>query len=69
MKKQPTTEEPLLPLSQALRLLKDDKKTSWMPSTRLRKAVINGEVPCRRSSEAKKARYYVRLSDLKAVPV
>lgn len=62
-------DEPLIPLSQALRLLKSNPRTSWMPTTRLRKAVINGEVPSRRSSETKKARYYVRLSDLKRVPV
>jgi hypothetical protein len=63
------TIEQLIPLSVALRMLKADKHTAWMPHSRLREAVQNGQVPSRRSSEKKKARYYVKLSDLKKVPV
>jgi hypothetical protein len=62
-------EEPLIPLSVALRILKADSRTAWMPSSRLRTAVQNGEIPFRRSSDKKKARYYVKLSDLRKVPV
>jgi hypothetical protein len=61
--------EPLVRLSEALRMLKADPLTAWMPRSSLRAAVQEGKVPFQRSSDKKRAWYYVRLSDLKKVIV
>ena len=53
-----------LPLAEALRRLRADKKTRWLPVHRLREAVRNGEVPSKRTREGRYARYYVRIADL-----
>lgn len=66
----PPRREPLIPLGKALRMLKADPQTAWMPSWTLRQAVLKGKVFSRRSGLGKYARYYVRLSDLKkALPI
>jgi hypothetical protein len=57
------SEEKLL-LSVALRQLRSEKP--WAPVAALRVAVADGRIPSTRSSFKKKARYYVRLSDLMA---
>jgi len=60
-----TDDEALIPLAEALRLLKSDPLFAWVSIRALRTAVQQGRVPFTRNSKAKKARYKVRLSDLK----
>jgi hypothetical protein len=55
----------LIPLARALRTLKANPETAWMPAWTIRQAVAKGQVYSKRSSTGKYARYYVRLSDLK----
>lgn len=57
-------EEERLLLSNALRLLRE--KYPWAPVASLRVQVADGRIPSKRSSFKKKARYYVRMSDLEA---
>lgn len=57
-------EEERLLLSEALRMLRE--KYPWTPVAALRVQVADGTIPSKRSSFKKKARYYVRLSDLMA---
>jgi hypothetical protein len=57
-------EEERLLLSNALRELQ--AKYPWTPVAALRVQVAEGKIPSVRSSFKKKARYYVRLSDLMA---
>lgn len=59
--------EPLIRLSDALRMLKADPLTAHLPSAALREAVTSGRVPSERANEKKRAWYYVRLSDLKNI--
>jgi hypothetical protein len=59
--------EPLILLAEALRRLKADPATAWMPHTSIRQAVATGKVFSKRSPAGKWSRYYVRLSDLKAL--
>jgi hypothetical protein len=59
-----TVDQVILPLGQALAELK--RRKPWAPIAALRKAVAAGRIPARRSSESKRARYYVRLEDLEA---
>jgi hypothetical protein len=54
-----------LRLPEALRRIANDPATAWMPISRLRSAVRNGEVPSRRSGPMKHAIYFVRIADLK----
>jgi hypothetical protein len=61
----PKRAEPLIPLATAIRMIKADPQTAWMPYWTLRQAVSTGRVFSRRSSEGKYARYYVRLSELR----
>lgn len=65
MAKKPTAnnDERLL-LSKALRLLQSEKP--WAPVSALRVAVADGRIPSIRSSRKKKARYFVKMSDLLA---
>jgi hypothetical protein len=65
MKTETTNEEALIPLAEALRMLKNDPLTAWMPHSSIRAAVAKGRVFSRRSPAGKFSRYYVRLSDLK----
>jgi hypothetical protein len=58
-----SSDERLL-LSEALRVLQADKP--WAPVAALRVAVAEGRIPSVRSSFKKRARYYVRMSDLLA---
>jgi hypothetical protein len=57
-------DEPLVRLSDALRQIKNDPATAWMPIRAMRKAVREGKVPARRTSKSKNAWYYVKISDL-----
>jgi len=57
-------DEPLVRLADALRQIKNDPATSWMPLRAMRKAVRDGKVPSRRTSKSKNAWYYVKVSDL-----
>lgn len=59
----PNDEERLL-LSEALRRLREEYP--WAPVAALRLQVADGIIPSVRSSLKKKARYYVRWSDLLA---
>jgi len=52
----------IMPLSRAMAALK--QRYPWMPTWSLRQAVLEGRVPCIRSSEKRGARYYVRIADL-----
>jgi len=65
-KAKPTTKPPdenaIMPLNRALLVIKE--KYPWMPGWSIRQAVLNGQVPCVRSSAKKGARYYVRIADL-----
>ena len=58
------TEEPLVRLADALKQIKANPETSWMPLTAMRRAVRSGKVPSRRTSKSKNAWYYVKVSDL-----
>jgi hypothetical protein len=59
--------EPLILLSEAIRILKADPATAWMPPTSIRNAVASGKVPSMRTPAGKWSRYFVRLSDIKAL--
>ena len=59
--------ERMIPLAKALRLLKANPDTAWMPHSSIREAVAKGKVFSRRTPAGKYSRYYVRLSDLKAL--
>lgn len=61
-KKQIAEESDRMPLTKALQELKN--KFPWAPLASLRKSVSQKRIPSIRSSDANKARYYVRLSDL-----
>jgi hypothetical protein len=61
------SDEPLIQLAEALRRLRADPLTAWMPHTSIRQAVAEGRVFARRTPAGKYSRYYVRLSDLKAL--
>jgi hypothetical protein len=64
----PKDDEERLLLSDALRMLQE--QYSWVPVAALRVQVAEGIIPSVRSSLKKKARYYVKLSDLiAAMPV
>jgi len=54
----------LILLSDALRQLKAAKP--WAPIASLRQAVADGQIPSKRSSFKKRARYYVRMADLES---
>lgn len=60
----PKIERPdnLMSLTKAIGILK--KKYPWMPTWSLRRAVIDGRVPCIRGGQKKGSHYYVRLEDL-----
>jgi hypothetical protein len=59
---QPKIEADMIVLSEALRLLKE--KYPWLPLATVRKSVTDGQVPSVRIGKAKRAHYFVRLSDL-----
>ncbi len=60
----PKIERPhnLMSLTKAIEILR--KEYPWMPPWSLRRAVIEGRVPCIRGGDRKGSRYYVRLEDL-----
>jgi hypothetical protein len=64
MKTATADEEPLVRLADALRQIKENPETAWMPLRAMRKAVRDGKVPSRRTSRSKNAWYYVKISDL-----
>ena len=55
--------EPFMRLSDALRRVK--KLWPYLPLSGIRAAVVDGEVPHRRSSSRNRAHYYVQWSALK----
>lgn len=56
--------EPLVVLQQAI--LKIKEESPWAPVHALKDRVKRGEIPSTRSSNMKGARWYVRMSDLRA---
>jgi hypothetical protein len=56
--------EPLIVLQRAVKLLKQE--APWAPVHALKDRVKRGEIPSTRSSKLKGARWYVRMSDLRA---
>lgn len=56
--------DPLVLLSEAIRILKADPATAWMPYTSIRNAVAEGKVFSKRTPAGKFSRYYVRIRDI-----
>jgi hypothetical protein len=57
-----TTEDGRMNLQHALKKLRE--QYPWLPEAALRRAVAAGKIPSIRSSDAKRAHYYVYLEDL-----
>lgn len=57
-----TTSDGRMNLSHALKKLRE--QYPWLPEAALRRAVVAGKIPSIRSSDSRRAYYYVYLEDL-----